>query len=292
MSRIENESLLTQLVAKPLPMVLDQTPETIDHLYGTARTWERVVVDQSKASLWAGVSFSSGSFNPGFTNQESATSFSQEAIVDNQGAIQNLNATSSYNSGQAISGGINVGTRFHSRVVLSGGIHYNAFNTGSAASAIFSANDEQYAFAPETANEGFYSALSSSNVERRSEQVQLMNEYQYLSIPLKAGYVLLDKKLNVTVHTGVSSNILMKANLAPVNQETPLANDFETSNSYQKIYFNGLTSISFGMLFQEKYQVSVEPSYTQALTKFTKVNNTNQGKPTNVGLSVGLSYHF
>lgn len=285
---------LTSLAAKGIPKSSLMKSLVIDHLYGTPRVWEVMEEEKKSASLWAGVSFASGSFNPGFSNTESLNATVAEPIISEFVEPVNYSTISSpsYSSGQSISGGLNIGTQFDSRLVLSGGIHYNAFNTGSSASPVYSSNDGNYALTPEISDPAFSEVQNHGSLERQSEDVLLINEYQYLSIPLKAGYMIIDKKINITLNTGLSSNILMNANLAPVDEQTPLSNDFETTGSYERIYFNGLASLSFGMLFKEKYQVSVEPSYTHALTKFTRANNVNQGKPRDVGLSIGLSYHF
>ncbi|WP_422359437.1 outer membrane beta-barrel protein [Reichenbachiella sp.] len=270
-------------------------PWKTDKLYGVARTWEVIPDDDFSGPLWAGASFSRGAFDPGFgSSQDDLVFANQESFVADALVSQTPQRNSaSYTSGQSVAGGLNLGKRLNKRFVLSSGLHYSAFNTGSATSQVVAdANDNNYALTEETDDVNLEAALSEGNLRYAGQEVQLANEYQYLTVPLKAGYILLDKKFNITVNTGLSSNFLIDSELVSSGESQTLSNDFSTSESYNSIYFNFLTSVEFGYVFKQHYQFLLEPNYNQALTNFTSSNHSDNAKPRNVGVTVGFRYNF
>lgn len=269
-------------------------PWQTDHLYGVARTWENFDESYAESPLWAGVSFSTGAFDPGFGSgsDRDMVFASHDGFVAESANVRSQPASPAYASGQSIAGGVNVGKKFARRVVLSSGLHYSAFNTGSATSQIVADANNSYALTSESGDRNLEDALSSGNLRYAGEQVELANEYQYLTIPIKAGYVLLDNKFNITLNTGLSSNILVDSKLVSEGSDQSLDNDFSTSGSYQNVYFNFLTSVEFGYLFKQHYQFLLEPNYNQAITEFTNSNHSGNAKPRNVGIAIGFRYNF
>lgn len=287
---------LTGLNAKKLAFPSVVEPWTSDHLYGVANTWHLIEKDKLISPLWAGVSFSTGSFDPGFGNDSGGglAFASQDNVFLESATVQNRSqAPSTFEAGQSIAGGLDVGKRISSRVMISGGLHYSAFNTGSVSSQL--ATDDAsntFALTGETNDSNLNEALNQGALRYSGGEVQIFNEYQYLTIPIKAGYVLLDKKFNITMNTGISSNIRVDSRLVSSGESEALSNDFSTSAAYQSIYFNFLTSVTFGYLFKNHYQFLIEPNYNQALNDFTSSSNPNQARPRNVGVSIGFRYNF
>lgn len=283
------------LTPKSTLLASNLTPWETDKLYGVALTWEVIPEEEPTGPLWAGVSFSRGAFDPGFgSSQDDLVFASQEGFVADAPVNQTPPQQSpSYTSGQSVAGGMNLGKRLSKRWVVSSGLHYSAFNTGTAASQVVAdANDINYALTRETSDNNLETALSEGNLRYAGQEVQLANEYQYLTVPIKAGYVLLDKKFNVTLNTGLSGNFLIDSELVSSGDSQHLSNDFSTSESYKSVYFNLLTSVEFGYVFQQHYQFLVEPNYNQALTNFTSSNHAGNAKPRNIGLTVGFRYNF
>ncbi|MEO9964723.1 MAG: hypothetical protein ABJF11_02975 [Reichenbachiella sp.] len=277
-----------------IPSTLE--PWKATHLYGVARTWEEVEQDMASSPLWAGVSFSAGSFDPGYGESSGNDLILSDQIgFTSESAVpqQRTQSRPTYSAGQSVAGGLNVGKKITRRVVLSSGLHYSAFSTGSASSQLVSDElDNLYALTAETSDNNLESALSAGELSYEGELVQLTNEFQYLTIPLKAGYVLLDRKINITLNTGLAGNFRVDSRLVAEGEPGGLNNDFSTADSYERVYFNFLTSVEFGYLFKEHYQFLLEPNYNQALNDFTSSSNPNQAKPRNLGLSIGFRYNF
>lgn len=294
-SSIETSQLIA-LEAKNTSFPSQVSPWKSDHLYGVARTWEEVSKDKIVSPMWAGVSFSAGAFDPGFGgNSGNDLVFASQEDFNSLSAAQPTQDQQSpvYTAGQSVAGGINIGKKMSERIMLSGGLHYSSFNTGSATSQLASDGlDNTFALTNETSDASLENALNQGALRYDGRQVQLSNEFQYLTIPIKAGYVLLDKKFNITVNTGLSSNIRMNSKLVASGESEELSNDFSTSDSYESVYFNFLTSVEFGYIFKNHYQFMLEPNYNQALTDFTSSGNPNKAKPKNIGVSIGFRYNF
>ncbi|UXP33787.1 hypothetical protein N6H18_07475 [Reichenbachiella agarivorans] len=265
-----------------------------DFLYGVPNT--AYIIDQKHAELWAGVSMSSGSFDPSFhSGSSSSASLMSDQSMEfvSQSSAKSLNNSQlQYDPGYAISGGINVGTKLKNRLIFSTGLHYQAFNTADAQTSVVSDGHEFYALTRNSNDQALNEATENSVLNFESTEASLSNEYRYMSVPIKAGYVILDRRFNIVLNTGLSSNFLLDAQLVNKDSDQKLSNDLNTRAEYESIYFNFLTSVEFGYVVWHKYQITLEPNYNQALTNFTNSNNESQGKPQNIGVAFGLKYNF
>jgi hypothetical protein len=248
--------------------------------------------------LWAGVSFGSGSFNPG---SEAAETANFDAIVEDAFAVQDARSLNnsnsiSYASGNSFSAGMNLGGKVSRKILISSGLHYNAVTPGSSSSIIITDNqsNKSFALANDVAeSESLNVGLASGNLIASQGVTNFSNTLQYLTIPLKAGYVVLDRKLNLTINSGMATNILIGSSLN--NTDGGLQNfSGSTSNNeaFNKTYFDLLTSIELGYKLMDKYHLSLEPSYRRAVNNFTSEGNALAGKPTNFGVSLGIKYEF
>lgn len=251
-------------------------------------------------SLWAGLSVGSGNFDPNTNKNEGEQSFALATGFNNISSDPNKllsqSSEESLSSGSSISAGLDFNGRISSKVILSSGIHYLKNNSTFNSNLIISdANTgETYALSSdESSISNFQNTLNSGSFSVQNLESNFNNEFQYVSIPLKAGYILLDKKFNIILNSGLSTNFLLSANQQIFDGQTQLyPSEASFKEGYSSVYFNFLSSIAFGYTIQEKYIFTIEPSYSQALTDFTNSVNTLSGKPRDVGLSVGLKYNF
>lgn len=242
-----------------------------------------------------------GSFDPGYTSngREFSSPLSADIPEDfntaniaavREDAFSPANSDITYPVGDAISGGVNIGSQLGKRLVVSSGVHYSAYSTGSTSSLALVDNQTDLALSEADVEE--YRALGSfvgedhSNI--RVDEISLNNEFQYITVPLSAGVILLDKKFNITLNTGISSNFLINANI----HSESLSVDQDNSQNFESVYFNFLSSVEFGYNIMEKYQLSIAPNYNQAISNFTNSNSLNQSRPRNFGVAVGVKYNF
>jgi hypothetical protein len=291
-----------RLTAKQLRTIEVENPTLPDELYGVAQAYAiEIIKEKYDFSLSAGLSVASGNFDPNTTKSGTDQSFSlaadlSENITSEPNKLFLQTNEESLSSGSSISAGLDFNGRISPKVVISSGVHFLKNNSTFNSNLIVSdANTgETYALSSdELSNSSFQNTLSTGSFSAQNSESNFNNEFQYVSIPLKAGYVLLDKKFNIILNSGLSTNFLLSASQQNFDGQTQLyPSETSFKEGYRPVYFNFLSSIAFGYNIQKKYILSIEPSYSQALTDFTKSANTLSGKPRDLGLSVGLKYNF
>ena len=288
------ENQIESLKSKDINIEFLASNEKIDQVYGVADL-NAVIHDQDEyEKLWAGVNVSAGSFDPNF--ESTAQSITSDVASLSQGgrflAVGNSVdvQTTASNPGNSVSGGLAVGSRVNKFLMVSGGLQYNSFTSQGQNVGVIEQSSGEFL----TSNELESSAdqliefVSANSATVLVEDINVTNEFQYVSVPLKAGVILLDKKFNIVLNTGLSSNFLINANL----QADDYDQEKENSENYKNVYFNFLSSVEFGYNVNEKYLISLEPNYNQAISDFTSSNNINTGKPKNFGVAVGVKYNF
>lgn len=274
-------------------------PWVADHLYGVPDLSAGKPDTNDKFGLWAGISLSSGSFNPETGeagNGSFAPSFADaQTSFDNITSVNTVPLRSEYVTGNAFSAGMDMGGQVAKRIRLSSGIHYSAVSPGSSSNIIVTDRASNKTFA--LSNESVESAsldegLRSGDLEVSQGVTNFSNTLQYLTIPLKAGYVVLDRKLNVILNSGVSTNFLIGSSLNNSKDGVQNFGSSEASDTFSSTYLDLLTSIELGYRLMDRYHLSLEPNYRKAISSFTKEDSSIEGRPTNFGVSIGIKYNF
>ncbi|MEQ9288670.1 MAG: hypothetical protein RIG77_17245 [Cyclobacteriaceae bacterium] len=274
-------------------------PWVADHLYGVPDLSAGKLDTNDKFGLWAGISLSSGSFNPETGeagNGSFAPSFADaQTSFDNITSVNTVPLRSEYVTGNAFSAGMDMGGQVAKRIRLSSGIHYSAVSPGSSSNIIVTDRASNKTFA--LSNESVESAsldegLRSGDLEVSQGVTNFSNTLQYLTIPLKAGYVVLDRKLNVILNSGVSTNFLIGSSLNNSKDGVQNFGSSEASDTFSSTYLDLLTSIELGYRLMDRYHLSLEPNYRKAISSFTKEDSSIEGRPTNFGVSIGIKYNF
>ncbi len=255
---------------------------------------------EQPVQLYAGLNFSAGMFDPNFEGGGAETFNSADLAMSSDYSARTLNTANvaddavisneSYQPDISYSYGINMGARIAGRWVLRGGVSYIKANTIANSSAYYQDNS----------NNEKYPVLKSVNYQndgvveiRQTEDLQFDNTYEFASVPIKAGYIVMDRKLNLTVFGGVSSEFFLKNTITQKNDITNVyENDRGSESPYRPVYFNGSLSTALGYTIAGHYRLSVEPGYRMALSSFTKDSFVLTGRPDAFYLNVGFSYWF
>lgn len=250
--------------------------------------------------LLAGLSFSTGQFDPGFQENSQAFFRSSDLMAFEASAIKNVtysmaddaNALSSeeYQPSVAYAYGLNFGTRLSRRWTLQSGLTYINANSW--------ANTSAYYVDPRSNEKTAVLRAANSQAEGivqlvQTEEIQLKNSYNFASIPLKAGYIVLDKKLNIAMLAGVTGDFLLKNHISDseelINEVTNRAG---IESPYKPLYFNGTLGASLGYMVADHYYLNMEPSYRMALSDLTKEDFSLTSRPNSFYLTFGISYRF
>ena len=106
----------------------------------------------------------------------------------------------------AYSYGANIGFKVTDRFLLQTGFAYRNANTTTTTTGYIE-NPDDNSRIPIVAS--YQYQLEGLSSVKRIEEVGLNNRYEFASVPIRAGYILLDKKINITLLAGISSEIFI-----------------------------------------------------------------------------------
>jgi len=254
---------------------------------------------KSKNKFWAGLDASRGSFNPEFEAENSAllnVNSGQLATVSRTG-FSNPTAEArqnTMNEGVSRSLGMNFGLALGRKWSLESGIAYSSMESDGIASLnvldVFSSGSQFRSIAKEDLrdvkerNSETSSANSSIDVQESYEsEVEMNNNFQFASIPLRAGYSLMNRKFMIRVNAGLAANYLVG------NQTNDRVSGEVLSGNSSEInewFFDGMGGVEFGYTISRKVNFTLEPNYRQSLTPLSNSLQNQSG----FNLRTGIRY--
>ncbi|MCG8311429.1 MAG: outer membrane beta-barrel protein [Cytophagales bacterium] len=281
----------------------------IDHIYLIPimpRGASKMKRNKDYGTLLAGLDFSTGLFDPNF--QQGSNVFAStggaayadarvESINDQLASFNTANKDFLLvrSAGQetkpelTYSYGAHVGFRVSRRIVLQTGLAYRKANTTTTTTGYIENNDSNSQIPIVAAYRYQLGGLSS--VKRISE-TNLNNQYEFASIPVRAGYVVVDRKINMALMAGVSSEFFLNNRIISSNDEFETLTSSGNDSPYKNVYFNGSLGTMFGYTFAKNYLITVEPSYRFAINSFTKNDFYLNSYPSSFMVSFGVAYNF
>jgi hypothetical protein len=284
----------------------DETMGEIDHIYlipvmprGASKIRRN---SEDTGMLMASLDFSAGQFNPNF--QQGSSGFvapNASYAFDSRTEMTSFNATNKdflqvRSSGEetkpevAFSYGANVGFMVSKRILLQTGIAYRKANTTTTTTGYFE-NLESNSRVPIVAS--YQYKLGGLSSVKRIDETSLNNQYEFASIPLRAGYIIVNRKVNVTLLAGVSSEFFINNSIVDdSNFLQTISSDDASDSPYKNVYFNGSLGTMLGYTFAGNYMFTIEPSYRVALNSFTKDSFYLSSYPSSFMVSFGVAYNF
>jgi len=253
-----------------------------------------------KINFWAGLDVGSGVFDPNFEQgSQNVNSASQAAFDQSSGSgtveeLASLGASQSgiidleNDPGLAVTVGANWGVVLAPRWSIQSGLQYGNFSSSSHSNA----------FAQGLNNELI--PLSLANLEDKSiseaqvtltDEFELETTYEFISIPLKAGYQVLDRKVGILVNGGVTTDIFLRNKISSdqFGQSSISASD---ESPFRKVYWSGITGLTFSYTLNKNYWFTLEPSYRISLNSFTTSGSAFESRPNLFSISLGVRYNF
>lgn len=228
-------------------------------------------------NIWTSVGFSAGSFNPN-TPQSTVV---QSATVGNQFTSYDNNPS----AGTSYSVGVQVGGRVGERIVLLGGVSYltqNSSYTSNTASLESSAlraslNDLAY----------------SNNQSIATSPYDVSSNLQYVSLPVQAGYIALDRNFAIQLNGGISTDFFMVNTLTPSSDNISKFTQGSGSDSpYKPVTFSGLVGTEFSYRFSDRYRIAVNPGMRYALSSIYKSGSMPDASPVTYDVALRFRYLF
>jgi len=224
--------------------------------------------------VWASITAASGSYNPN-TNTNSY----------NSSAVSQLNpgSNSSPVIGSSYSFGMLAGMRVAKRVVLQSGIQYlnQSINSTSNISSLNSLAPVASSLNNATSN---YATTSSYAISSANE---------FVSVPVQAGYLFIDRKMGLQLNTGVSTEFFIRNTLSdPSGQRQSYSQSAGQDSPYRSVNFSGLLSSEVSYKLTNRYRVSVVPGLHYSFNPVLKSASNSSGNPVVVDLGFRFRYIF
>ena len=263
-------------------------------------------VKRDNNKFWAGVVASSGSFDPNYqSGANNLLSNSLDVSSGNTFALANSariaeespSIRESMKSGTSYALGLNFGMKITDKWVIESGVQYARSDVTTQTNMIVESSQVVESIAASSETKGvtkLSSFISKENVVEYSyKDVQMDNQFQFATFPLKAGYLVVDGPLNIMVNAGVSTNVYLGNKLTdPSNEVANVSIGPGDGSPYREVSFTGIGGLQVGYHFLENFDVIVEPYLRQPITSLTKESTSFIASPSGLGINTGLRYRF
>ena len=260
----------------------------MEHIYLLPLAYSNTpIIKDHGPKLWAGLSFAPGSFDPNYSQQAAETQLVAAAAPN---ARSSFIVKEDNSPGLSMAMGIDFGMNLSNRWRFTSGLQY--FN---------SSVDANTNVVAEASNTPVYNSFSSYDLSSPrgatagryifAPNTDLQSTFEFLSIPAEAGYIVLDRRLQLILNAGVGTNIFIKNNIQ--DKQNTLADVTITPGAgapFKSVYFNGLVGVEALYGFGEHFNLSLKPHYRVALNEFTKSSSNFSSRPNAAGVSLGLQY--
>ena len=237
-----------------------------------------------------------GTFNTNFSNPGAvANSLNPSALASAVGSGNFVNPTTNITEdmqqGIATTIGVDFGVQLGKKWTLESGLAYtNLDNSGTASINVLDVYTiENNNFIDRSGgidSEGPSLSSREATIEVRENfdhEVELNNNIQVASIPVKAGYFVVNKKFSLRLNAGLSANYLVDGSITDPSKEILNSNDLSLYNDWS---FDGVGGLELGYSIFNKFNFTIEPNYRHSITPLSTAFNT----PSRFVLQTGLRY--
>jgi hypothetical protein len=238
----------------------------------------------SGEKLWTSVGLAAGGFNTvnGSVSSDAMASLASSSIADEQAKP----------SGVAYTIGVSVGTRLSKRWVLQGGVNYMNQSSNYTASGLVSSDFMRF------------SAASINNLDQinslgAKEDTQYLatspyganNSLEFISVPLEAGYLLVNKKFGVQLNAGISTDLFVQNTITPEGDGVEKMTQGSGENSpYRTLNFSGLIGTEFSYKLGRHYRLAINPGLRYPINSIYKSDIGLEAMP--LTFDVGLKFRY
>ncbi|MCE6990655.1 MSCRAMM family adhesin SdrC [Dyadobacter sp. CY323] len=263
------------------------------------REEEEVIKPAKNKEYWAALGVMPASFNPDVKIKEAPLAFSNQTLSNKKSVSGTSEAGASYSV--QTQGGVRVSKHWTVEFGLSylkgnsdyqgGGYVLSAYNSKSA-NALENALSG-LASAPIAGPTGMDKGAGFANNQSIYIDVtkKVSNNYQYLQLPVQAGFTLNpDKKLSYSVLGGMAANFFLTNDLESASGEiiTTKASD----EIYRTVNWAATTGLRFNYRLSSKWKASLTGSYQKAVSSGFRSNQSLDSHPYLYGVAWGVRYSF
>ena len=136
------------------------------------------------------------------------------------------------------------------------------------------------------------SNVSQTNIISNSKPVISAEEYyEYLEIPVNLKYKVIDRKLDLSLIGGLSTNFLLSSGINLKNSDNTSNNLNRETSDLTQINYAGSVGIGIEYPFLNKFHLTLEPKFKYYLNPIDKETGSNV-HPYAIGIFTGVNYVF
>ncbi len=230
---------------------------------------------------WASVGGSAGSYN----TQASGNSFGSQAFQNS--SVANLPSAPISNRasvGTSFSFGMTFGKKVAKRWIVLSGANYLSQSIGYNSNiAVLDANNQAKAYTTDA-------AAPSANVTSTLPYT-INSVSEFVSIPLQAGYLIVDRKIGLQLNTGIATDFFIKNTLTDESGKFSSYSESAGNNSYYRtLNWTGLLGTELSYKVAKHYRVSLVPGLRYS---FNSVLKSSTGSTLNAMVwDVGFRFRY
>jgi len=241
-------------------------------------------------SLYANLNLNSEMFNPNFRATGSlpmpvAVMTGIDPSINQQMGVQNTPEAS-------VTYGLNLGMKLNSRWLLEGGVAYANYGTTTQTNVSL-ADVNRESPVPLTIQGRPTPQRNNSSMLTFGQRYDLVNSFEFASVPLRAGYVIPLHDFNFIFKAGVTTEFFISNEISEPNSVLSTVRHTPGEQSpFNRVFFNGTLGNEINYQLNSNYSFSLEANYRVALNSFTKQEEAFESHPTAYGIGMVVRYHF
>lgn len=296
----------------PISVAPEIPPANLSHK--VYRVVDYAYVQQSpekiKTRFWIGTDIGKGTFVPNYqsaattlsstlTSSASTTqsSYSYSSVSQESASTSSPVVSEQMRAGTVKSYGLDFGWQLGKRWVLQSGLEYSQQNASSLTNMVLELTTVQESIPVTSQARGlslYSDAVASEEViEYEYKDVDMNNQFRFLSVPVSLGYLLVDRRVSLMLSTGIVSNIYLGNKLTDSDEGVAsLTIGSGSSSPYRTASFSGMGGFEIGYRFGDHLDLTMEPYYRRAITTLTKSDADFIVNPSGIGVKTGIRYVF
>jgi len=228
---------------------------------------------KSNESLWASIGASAGNYQPQAGSSYTAQA---DALTSTRGFALASNTTTNSkaaSTGSSYSVGVNLAKKISQRWLVLGGVSY--LNQAIGYTSNFASIDQSNKVSAYAAD---YVAREQNNLSLAiTSPYEINSVNQFMSVPVQAGYLIIDRKLGLQINSGVATNIFLQNTLTDKSgQLTKYAEGAGESSPYNSFSWSALMGTELSYKMGSHYRLALVPGLRYSMSPLLK-SETNAG---------------
>lgn len=274
----------------PVMAMLARLDQREKEVQGEKKIKSRRERENENENLWTSIGFAAGSFSTVQSSVSGSPSRMQHLMAVTAPSVEEETKASGY----SYSMGVNVGTKLSEKWVLQGGVNYLTHASQYMANNVVasSADYQQQRFRAASSNDLLYFDSQEMNAKVvYTAPYNVNNNMRYLSIPMQAGYLIVDKTFGVQLNAGVATDLFLQNTVSADSDQLDKTSQSGGSDSpYRSVNLSGLFGTEVSYRFGEHYRVSLNPGIRYPFNTIYKSEFGLQSTP--LTFDVGLRFRY